>query len=72
MNFADMISQLNRKFKINFKHLCSFLFCCFKKAEKKRLIYSLGMELIYRDCDILRVINALHDIEKLKYILLNQ
>ena len=46
-----------------------------EEVEQKiwlKLVYLIGMEMIYRDFNILRVIKAMHDIERIKELLLTQ
>jgi hypothetical protein len=80
-NNASIFSSLVNKLKIQLIDALYYFCNFFRKSNLRKkgrvtecwsLVYSVGMEMIYRDFNILRLIRAMHDLERLKSMLLTE
>lgn len=70
--FVEIIN-FKKSFPINFCSYLSILLRCKKfRLKPKEKLFLLGEEQINKDLDVLKIINLMNDVEKLKMILLNK
>lgn len=56
-----------------FRYYVAATMCrCMEGLSKNRIVFQMAIEIIHKDLDIFRYVQALSDIEKLKRLLLNE